>query len=103
MEFEIGNKYNFFDDGKISLSRHYIATVTDIIPIKSFNNQAGIQEAIEHYKDSIPYLYTHNPEWVIICSIPTYCQGPFILIKMNDNTGNYFTILDDILVWRTMY
>lgn len=95
MNFEIGNKYNFFDDGKISLSRHYIAEVTDIIPIESFNNQVGIQEAIEHYKDSIPYLYTHNPEYVIICSIPTYCQGPFILIKMNDNTGNYFTILDD--------
>ena len=33
MNFEIGNKYNFFDDGKISLSRHYIAEVTDIIPI----------------------------------------------------------------------
>jgi hypothetical protein len=27
----IGEKYHFFDDGKISMSRHSIATVTDII------------------------------------------------------------------------
>lgn len=95
LPFEVGKKYNFFDDGKITPSRHYIATVTDIIPIEKFNNRVGIQEAIENIKDLIPHLYAPNPEWVIICSIPEYCRGPFILIKMNDTTDNYFTILDD--------
>ena len=95
MEFEVGKEYNFFDDGKISTSRHYIAEVVDIIPIESFNNRAGIYDAIEYYKEVIPYLYTHHPKWVIVCLIPEYCRGPFIFIKMNDNTGNYFTIMDD--------
>ena len=36
MEFKIGKKYNFFDDGKICVSRHYIAEVTDIIPFNKF-------------------------------------------------------------------
>lgn len=37
MGFEVGKKYNFFDDGKIYASRHYIAEVTDIIPFNKFH------------------------------------------------------------------
>ena len=31
---EVGKKYHFFDDGKISPSRHYIAQVEQIIDMK---------------------------------------------------------------------
>ena len=95
MNFEIGKKYNFFDDGKITSSRHFIATVTDIIPIYSFNNQIGIIDNIRKYKDIIPNLYFPYPEYVIECTIPEYCRGTFFFVKMNNGTNNYFTIMDN--------
>lgn len=35
---KIGNSYHFFDDGKITESRHYIATVLDIITPEQTKN-----------------------------------------------------------------
>ena len=49
MEFEVGKKYNFFDDGKIWISRHYIAEVTDIIPFDEFHMQTYINEIIQDH------------------------------------------------------
>lgn len=57
MEFEIGKKYNFFDDGKISILRHYIAEVKDIIPFHAFYMSNFIKEVIQ---DSLDY----NPIYV---------------------------------------
>lgn len=92
MEFEIGKKYNFFDDGKISLSRHYIAEVTDIIPFNKFHMQTYINEIIQ---DCLEYnLYDPSPKEVIICKIYNYIDGPFFFIKMCNNTGNYFSVSD---------
>ena len=51
MEFEIGKKYNFFDDGKISISRHYIAEVKDIIPFHEFYMSNFIEKVIQDYLD----------------------------------------------------
>ena len=50
MEFEIDKKYNFFDDGKICTSRHYIAEVTDIIPFNKFHMRTYINEIIQELK-----------------------------------------------------
>ena len=93
MEFKIGKKYNFFDDGKIWISRHYIAEVTDIIPFDEFHMQTYINEIIQDHLDYNP-IYTKYPHEVIICKIYDYIKGPFFFIKMNDNTGNYFSVND---------
>ena len=93
MDFEIGKKYNFFDDGKISLNRHYIAEVTDIIPFDEFHMHTYINEIIQDHLDYNP-IYTKYPHEVIICKIYDYIKGPFFFIKMNDNTGNYFSVND---------
>lgn len=93
MEFEIGKKYNFFDDGKIWISRHYIAEVTDIIPFDEFHMQTYINDIIQDNLDYNP-IYTKYPHEVIICKIYDYVKGPFFFIKMNDNTGNYFSVND---------
>ena len=93
MDFEIGKKYNFFDDGKISLNRHYIAEVTDIIPFENFHMKNYICDEIDRYQD-YKYLYVKEPEKVIVAKIYNYIQGPFFFIKMNNNTGNYFSTND---------
>lgn len=93
MEFEIGKKYNFFDDGKICTSRHYIAEVTDIIPFNKFHMRTYINEVIQEHLDYNP-IYTENPQEVIVCTIDNYIKGQFFFIKMSDNTGNYFSVND---------
>lgn len=93
MEFEIGKKYNFFDDGKIYASRHYIAEVTDIIPFNKFHMRTYINEVIQEHLDYNP-IYTEDPQEVIICKIYDYINGPFFFIKMNNTTGNYFSVND---------
>lgn len=93
MEFEIGKKYNFFDDGKIYASRHYIAEVTDIISFNKFHMRTYINEVIQEHLDYNP-IYTEDPQEVIICKIYDYINGPFFFIKMNNTTGNYFSVND---------
>lgn len=93
MEFEIGNKYNFFDNGKISLSRHYIAEVIDIIPFREFYMCNFIEEIIQDHLDYNP-IYVKDPQEVIICNIYKYVKGQFFFIKMNNATGNYFSVND---------
>lgn len=93
MEFEIGKKYNFFDDGKISILRHYIAEVKDIIPFHVFYMSNFIKEVIQDHLDYNP-IYIEDPQEVIICTINDYIKGQFFFIKMSDNTGNYFSVND---------
>lgn len=38
----VGKKYHFFDDGKVSPSRHYIATVEEVIPSEEAQNRYPI-------------------------------------------------------------
>ena len=38
----VGKEYHFFDDGKISNSRHYIAKVIELIPIEEAKKIYGI-------------------------------------------------------------
>lgn len=93
MEFEVGKKYNFFDDGKISISRHYIAEVKDIISFNTFYMSNFIKNAIQDSLDYNP-IYVEDPQEVIICTIDDYIKGQFFFIKMSDNTGNYFSVND---------
>ena len=93
MEFEIGKKYNFFDDGKISISRHYIAEVKDIIPFHAFYMSSFIEDVIQDHLDYNP-IYVEDPQKVIVCTINDYIKGQFFFIKMSDNTGNYFSVND---------
>ena len=89
--FEIGKRYNFFDDGKITSSRHFIATVIDIIPIVEFNNAEIIYNTLKECSDYNPELYNTEPKDVIICEVPVYCRGPFICIKMK-HSDCYFSV-----------
>lgn len=93
MEFEVGKKYNFFDDGKISISRHYIAEVKDIISFNTFYMSNFIKNAIQDSLDYNP-IYVEDPQEVIICTIDDYIKGQLFFIKMSDNTGNYFSVND---------
>ena len=106
MEFkeipEIGKQYHFFDDGKISPSRHYMATVEEIIPIEetknivlktiigTFTKETEFTEMSLYDIWSIqsmghPWLYAPETDYIIKCSIPVYDEEPIYFIRTRDD------------------
>jgi len=104
---EIGKQYHFFDDGKISPSRHFIATVEEIIPIEESKNMI-LKTIIGTFTDETkftemslydiwsfevmghPWLYAPETDYIIKCSIPVYDEEPIYFIRTRD--GGWFSI-----------
>ncbi len=104
---EIGKQYHFFDDGKISPSRHFIATVEEIIPIEetknivlktiigTFTEKTEFTEMPLYDIWSIevmghPWIYAPETDYIIKCSIPNYDNDPIYFIRTRD--GGWFSI-----------
>lgn len=114
----IGEQYHFFDDGKIRKSRHYIATVLDIITPKQakyiyINRQwedtsvslyTIWREEIDSHRQSknfkvftsgsmevgTPWLYTEETDYFIKCSIPDYDENDVWFVRTVD--GGWFSL-----------
>jgi hypothetical protein len=104
---EIGKQYHFFDDGKISPSRHFIATVEEIIPIEETKNIVlktiigTFTEETEFTEMSLydiwsiesmghPWIYAPETDYIIKCSIPEYDNDPIYFIRTRD--GGWFSM-----------
>lgn len=53
---EIGRKYHFFDDGKVSMSRHSMAIVTNIIPLNKAKELMFRAKLDEDYNEITTYI-----------------------------------------------
>ena len=104
---EIGKQYHFFDDGKISPSRHFIATVEEIIPIEETKNIVlktiigTFTEKTEFIEMPLydiwsievmghPWIYAPETDYIIKCSIPDYDNDPIYFIRTRD--GGWFSM-----------
>ena len=94
MDFKVGKKYNFFGDGRVAGSRHYIATVKEIIPIEKYDAAIWLEEEID--REEYLNLYSEHPKMVVIANILDY-KDDLIFIKMK-YSENYYSIGDD--VWQ---
>lgn len=120
----IGEQYHFFDDGKIRESRHYMATVLDVITPEQvkdiYVNRLGLdvweslykvwREEIDKHRQSknfkvltsgsmevgAPWLYAEETDYFIKCSIPDYDDNDVWFVRTVD--GGWFS-LDTVFVW----
>ena len=120
----IGEQYHFFDDGKIRESRHYMATVLDIITPEQtkdiyINRQwedtpvslyTIWREEIDRHRQGntfkvltsgsmefgAPWLYTEETDYFIKCSIPDYDENDVWFVRTVDD--GWFS-LDTINTW----
>ena len=120
----IGEQYHFFDDGKIRESRHYMATVLDVITLEQvkdiYVNRLGLdiweslykvwREEIDSHRQSnnfkvltsgsmeigTPWLYAEETDYFIKCSIPDYDKNDVWCVRTVD--GGWFS-LDTANVW----
>lgn len=94
MDFKVGKKYNFFDDGKVTESMHYIAIVKEIIPIEKYGAAIWLEEEID--REEYLNLYSEHPKMIVIANVLDY-KDDLIFIKMK-YSENYYSIGDD--VWQ---
>ena len=88
---EEGKTYHFFDDGKIGLSRHYLATVEKVIPMKYVRKKmrdlyrAWVYEAISCY-----WVYASKSDYAVKCSIKEFDNNPIWFFRTKG--GGWFSI-----------
>lgn len=120
----IGKQYHFFDDGKISHSRHYMATVVDIISPEQAKdikmNYQGMnilvslytiwREEIDRHRQTgnfkvftnrsmdvgEPWLYDEETDYFVKCSIPEYDENDIWFVRTIN--GGWFS-LDTVNTW----
>ena len=85
---EIGKQYKFFDDGKIGYSRRYMATVTNVQPVRKIPWK--LRRAWKQQINACPWLYHPKTDYFITCSIPLYDKDPVIFVRRRD--GGWFSI-----------
>ena len=92
---KVGEFYHFWDDGKHSLGRHYIAKVERIIPFEKakniwlesqeFDDTATLLEIWEDEVNDHPKLYKDETDFFIECSIPKYDKDLIYFCRTNDD------------------
>lgn len=111
---EIGKEYHFFDDGKITSSRHYIATVIELIPIKeakkiiistprdydwdTHENHFIDMSLYDIWRDEvaeIDWIFNDNTDYIVKCSIPEYDDDPIYFAR--DKKNGWFSM--DVTSW----
>ena len=78
---QVGKQYHFFDDGKITPSRHSIATVTRVVPFSEANS-----------------IIVKAREWDLEIDDPIYVDKPITEVWKNDVTDH-----DSIMNTETDY
>lgn len=99
----VGKEYHFFDDGKISNSRHYLAVVNEILTKEQAQKLTFIKtdsqdkeyettlydiwkrEVLEH-----DWLYAEDTDVFVKCDIPEYDKDPIYFARTKD--GGWFSM-----------
>ena len=104
----VGKEYHFFDDGKISNSRHYLAVVNEILTKEQAKKLTFTKtdsqdkeyettlydiwkrEVLEH-----DWLYAEDTDVFFKCDIPEYDKYPIYFARTKD--GGWFSM--DVTSW----
>jgi hypothetical protein len=113
MKPEIGKEYHFWDDGKVSPSRHYICKVIDIISLEQAKDimleftqfdcwhgyfDPPFEEVIKmslydiwmYQKESCDWLFADETPYFVKISIPTYDDNDLYCVQMKN--GGWFSL-----------
>lgn len=95
---EIGREYHFFDDGKTSISRHYICKCERIITTEEakgiiFDLEDGKKTLYDIWKDEsseCDFLFAENTDYFVELSCPKYDENNLWAVRTKD--GGWFTL-----------
>ena len=95
---EIGNEYHFFDDGKTSLSRHYVCRCERVITPEeakaiTFGLDDGEITLYEIWKDEsskCDFLFAKDTDFFVEVSCPSYDENNLWAVRTKD--GGWFTL-----------
>ena len=90
---QVGEVRHFFDDGKMSESRHYIATITKVIPYKKAPQK--LKKIWKKERRRCYWIYAYETDYFIKASIPEYDKKPIWFVRTKD--GGWFSI--DYMGW----
>lgn len=107
---EVGKKCHFFDDGKVSDSRHYIATVNRIITLEEAKDMYIpdcfrehiylLYNAWEEGKADHPWLFASDTDCIVECNIPEYDKDPIYFARGKEGEWWSFNVTNS---WQTGY
>lgn len=69
---EVGKVYHVFDDGKISLTRHFLVKCKEVIPFKEFSTDPKYASVFETWKSGVnecEWLYSTTTDYVVLCEV----------------------------------
>ncbi len=101
---QVGRQYHFFDDGKITPSRHSIATVTRVVPFseadsiivkeREWDLEIYVDKPItEVWKKNViihDWIMNDETDYLIECSIPDYDKN--LIWFARDTSGGWFSM-----------
>ena len=110
----VGKEYHFFDDGKITESRHFIATIVELIPLDEakniiistpreydvktgqniFVNMSLLDIWIDE-KTHTNWIFASNTDYIVKASIPKYDDDLIYFARTKD--GGWFSM--DVTNW----
>jgi hypothetical protein len=115
-DVEIGKFYHFWDDGKSSISRHYLCKCEGIITVEeskellfesyywnedNWYKEGNASVALTLYdiwtknKEQCPWLYADDTPYFIVCSCPKFDNHNLYFVKTKDDT--WFSM--DVQTW----
>lgn len=104
---EVGKEYHFWDDGKSSVSRHYIARVERIITPEQAKEIVIVTESGDFFtlydnwvdvKEQCDFLYDQETDFFVECSCPKYDEHNLWFVRTVD--GGWFSI-DNENCWQS--
>ena len=107
---DVGEILHFFDDGKMSRSRHYIATVTRVVKYNDADNiivkkrywdpdpksnenwlaDTNLIDVWKYEKEEIYWLFDNDTDYFIECSVPEYDENLLWFVRTKD--GGWFSM-----------
>lgn len=92
----VGEVRHFFDDGKMSESRHYIATITKVIPYKKAPQK--LKKIWKNQRWNCYWLYAYETDYFIKASIPGYDKNPIWFVRTKG--GGWFSF-ETVACWMS--
>ena len=86
---EVGKVYHIFDDGKVKPTRHYMATIIDIIPFADAYELTDIYNMWRDDVENCGWLYANKTDYFVKAKA-TCSEEPQYFVRTRD--GGWFSL-----------
>lgn len=67
---EVGKIYHVFDDGKVTLMRHFLVKCKEVIPFKALSTDPKYKDVFESWQEAvkeIDWVFNPTTDYVVLC------------------------------------